>query len=104
VVAIGVLPHRDERMIQLQRWSDEIIARRGDAEERSVLHRFAVWHVIRRLRGRICDADATHGQVVVGIVMGLPLLLHLGSTMRCGEAKTIGQNAEKIRAGVGDPQ
>ncbi|MBV8349642.1 MAG: hypothetical protein JOZ49_19590 [Mycolicibacterium sp.] len=64
LVAIGVLPHRDERMIQLQRWSAELIAGRGDAEERSLLHRSAVWHVIRRLRGRIGDADATHRQVV----------------------------------------
>jgi hypothetical protein len=64
LVAIGVLPHRDERMIQLQRWSAELIAGRGDAEDRSVLHRYAVWHVIRRLRGRIGDGNASHGQVV----------------------------------------
>jgi hypothetical protein len=64
LVAIGALPHRDERMIQLQRWTAELIAERPDADERSVLHRYAIWHVIRRLRGRIGDADTTYGQAV----------------------------------------
>lgn len=63
LVAIGTLPHRDERMMQLQRWTAELIACRADADERALLHRYAAWHVIRRLRGRIGDADTTYGQV-----------------------------------------
>jgi hypothetical protein len=87
LVAIGVLPHRDERMIQLQRSSAELIAGRGDAEERSVLHRCAVWHVIRRLRSRIGDGNATHGQVVAarqnikGAVALLDWLATIGLTL-----------------------
>jgi len=64
LVAIGTLPHRDEQMIRLQRWTTDLIAARTDAEERSLLHRYAVWHVIRRLRSRLGDADTTYGQSV----------------------------------------
>ncbi|WP_084270554.1 hypothetical protein [Mycobacterium avium] len=62
LVAIGTLPHRDEQLLRLQRWTAELVAMRTDPEERSVLHRYAVWHVIRRLRSRIGDGDTTYGQ------------------------------------------
>ncbi len=62
LVAIGTLPHRDEQMLRLQRWTAELITSRTDPEERSLLHRYAVWHVIRRLRSRIGDGDTTYGQ------------------------------------------
>jgi hypothetical protein len=39
-------------MIQLQRWTAELIACRVDADERNLLHRNAIWHVIRRRRCR----------------------------------------------------
>jgi hypothetical protein len=29
-----------------------------------MLHRYATWHVLRRLRGRLADADTTHDQTV----------------------------------------
>jgi len=64
LVAIGTLPHRDEQMIRLQRWTTDLIAARADAEERNLLHRYAVWHVIRRLRSRLGAADTTYGQAV----------------------------------------
>jgi hypothetical protein len=64
LVAIGTLPHRDEQMIRLQRWTADLIVARADAEERNLLHRYAVWHVIRRLRSRLGDADTTYGQAV----------------------------------------
>lgn len=64
LVAIGTLPHRDEQMIRLQRWAADLIAARADTEERNLLHRYAVWHVIRRLRSRLGDADTTYGQAV----------------------------------------
>jgi hypothetical protein len=38
------------------------------------------------------------GGTFVWIFMALPLTLAFESTLRCGEAKIIGQNAEKIRA------
>jgi hypothetical protein len=62
LVAIGTLAHRDEQMLRLQRWTAELIATRPDPEERNLLQRYAVWHVIRRLRGRVGDADTTYGQ------------------------------------------
>jgi hypothetical protein len=62
LVAIGTLPHRDEQLLRLQRWTAELVAQRTDPDERSLLHRYAVWHVIRRLRGRIVDGDTTYGQ------------------------------------------
>lgn len=64
LVAIGTLPHRDEQMIRLQRWAGDLIAARADTDERNLLHRYSVWHVIRRLRSRLGDADTTYGQAV----------------------------------------
>ncbi|HEY3034447.1 MAG TPA: hypothetical protein VGJ54_07295, partial [Streptosporangiaceae bacterium] len=64
LVAIGSLPRRDEHMARLQRWTTRTITERADAEQRQLLHRYAVWHVIRRLRGRLRDAETTHEQVV----------------------------------------
>jgi hypothetical protein len=62
LVAIGTLPHRDEQMLRLQRWAAELVAARPDSEERHLLHRYAVWHVIRRLRARIGGGVTTYGQ------------------------------------------
>ncbi len=64
LVAIGTLPHRDEHMVRLERWTTRIIADRPDADERKLLHRYAVWHVIRRLRGRLAGTNTTHEQAV----------------------------------------
>jgi hypothetical protein len=64
LVAIGSLPRRDEHMARLQRWTTRTIAERADVEQRQLLDRYAVWHVIRRLRGRLRDAETTHEQVV----------------------------------------
>ena len=50
-------------MIRLQRWTADLVAARADSEERNLLNRYAVWHVIRRLRRR-GDADTTYGQAV----------------------------------------
>jgi hypothetical protein len=64
LVAIGSLPRRDEYMARLRRWTTRTVAERTDPEQRQLLHRYAVWHVIRRLRGRLGDAETTHEQVV----------------------------------------
>lgn len=62
LVAIGSLPPRDEHMARLEQWITRIVAERPDAEERKLLHRYATWHVVRRLRGRLRGADTTRGQ------------------------------------------
>ena len=64
LVAIGTLPYRDEQMARLHRWTADFVAARADAEERNLLHRYAVWHVIRRLRVRLGGAATTYGQAV----------------------------------------
>jgi len=64
LVATGALPTRDEQMARLERWITATIAQRDDTEERQLLHRYAVWHVLRRLRRRIREAGTTYGQVV----------------------------------------
>lgn len=65
LVAIGTLPHRDEHMARLERWIADAVAARPDTDERELLHRYAVWHVTRRLRGRLAGADATRNQAAV---------------------------------------
>jgi hypothetical protein len=64
LVAIGTLPPRDEQMTRLNHWIACAIGGRPDPGQQQLLHRYAVWHVVRRLRGRLRGTDATHGQVV----------------------------------------
>ena len=59
LVATGALPPRDEQLIRLEHWTAQIIAGRPDSGEQQLLHRYAVWHVIRRLRRRLNGAHAT---------------------------------------------
>lgn len=46
----------------LARRVSQVIAERSDPDERQMLHRYAVWHVIRRLRSRPNGADTTRSQ------------------------------------------
>jgi len=64
LVATAALPSRDEHLVRLERWITHAVAERTDPDARKVLHRYAVWHVVRRLRGRLRDTDATHDQAV----------------------------------------
>jgi len=64
LVDIGTLPPRDEQMTRLNHWIGCVIGERPDPGQQQLLHRYAVWHVIRRLRGRLGGTHATHGQVV----------------------------------------
>jgi len=59
LVAVGALPHRDEQMIRLERWIGRVIAQRPDTEQREPAdNRYALWHVVHRLR-RLPDTHAT---------------------------------------------
>ena len=64
LVAIGTLPERDEQMSRLERWTAWVIAECPDPGQQQLLHRYAVWHVTRRLRARLGGSHATHNQVV----------------------------------------
>ncbi len=62
LVAIGTLPGRDEQMVRIQRWITATIAGRTDPEEQKLLHRYATWHVLRRLRHRLGGSTTTYNQ------------------------------------------
>ena len=56
LVATGTLPPRDEQMTRLERWIAQAIAGRPDPGQQQLLHRYAIWHVVRRLRARLGGA------------------------------------------------
>jgi hypothetical protein len=64
LVAIGTLPARDEQLTRLQRWITDTIDTRTNPDEQQLLRRYAIWHVLRRLRGRLNGADTTHHQFI----------------------------------------
>lgn len=64
LVATGALPHRDEHLVRLEQWITATVAGRADPEQRALLHRYAIWHALHRLRRRNNGAHATDGQRV----------------------------------------
>jgi hypothetical protein len=64
LVATGALPARDELLGRLEAWIACTIDRE-DPEERQVLQRYALWHLLRRLRRRTNNTLVTAAQVVV---------------------------------------
>jgi hypothetical protein len=64
LVATRTLPTRDEHLARLERWTARTLAERGDPGQRQLLHRYAVWHLLRRLRQRNNTRYATHAQAV----------------------------------------
>ena len=64
LVATGTLPPRDEHLARLDRWVARILAERDDPGQRQLLHRYAVWHLLRRLRQRNNGRYATYSQLV----------------------------------------
>ena len=53
LVATGTLPPRDEQLTRLERWiTDHRRAAAATPASSQLLHRYAIWHVLRRLRGR----------------------------------------------------
>jgi hypothetical protein len=61
LVATGALPPRDEHLIRFEHWITATIA---EHREQQLLHRYAVWHSLRRLRQRNNGKHATYGQIV----------------------------------------
>jgi hypothetical protein len=52
LVGVGALPERDEYMVRLERFLTGLLSSQPDPEHRKVLHRYTVWHLLRRLRRR----------------------------------------------------
>ncbi|MEU5105199.1 site-specific integrase [Streptomyces sp. NPDC021354] len=62
LVATGALTTRDERLVALEKWINETVQARTDLTARRILHGYAVWHHLRRLRRRIGDQHTTQLQ------------------------------------------
>jgi hypothetical protein len=62
LVASGALPARDEHLTRLERWIRQAVATRPDAGQKQLMHSYAVWHVLRRLRQRLRGTPATCNQ------------------------------------------
>ncbi|SCF87726.1 hypothetical protein [Streptomyces sp. Ncost-T10-10d] len=63
LVATGVLPQRDEQMVRLERHVKDLVASHTTVEGRKILHRYATWHLLRRLRRRSRGKEITHYQL-----------------------------------------
>jgi hypothetical protein len=63
LVATGTLP-RDEHLARLERWIARTLAERGDPGQRQLLYRYAVWHLLRRLRQRTNNTAMASPQAV----------------------------------------
>jgi len=44
-------------------WITRTLAGRSDPEEQQLLQRYAIWHVLRRLRRRLGDTTTTYSQI-----------------------------------------
>jgi len=56
LVAVGALPERDEELVRLERFLTGFLASQPDRDRSKILHRYTIWHLLRRLRAR------NHGQ------------------------------------------
>ncbi|MFI5067375.1 MAG: hypothetical protein ACHP9Z_25800 [Streptosporangiales bacterium] len=63
LVTAGALPARDECLTVLERWISQAVAGHADPGHRRVLRGYAVWHHLRRLRGRLDGRPASRQQV-----------------------------------------
>jgi hypothetical protein len=64
LVATGALPPRDEQLDQLERWISSTINGHDDPDEQQMLRRYALWHLMRRLRRRTNGTETTDSQTV----------------------------------------
>ncbi len=76
LVATGTLPPRDEQMARLEHFVSDVLATRADPDQRQILRRYAIWHLLRRLRRRnngqpatIQQYDVVHQQVRAAVAL-----------------------------------
>ena len=65
LVATGALEARDEHMVRLEAWVTAAIGTRTDPDERYLLKRYAVWHLMRRLRRQHKAEPTTYNQATL---------------------------------------
>lgn len=64
LVAVGALPERDEELIRLEHSLTDFLAGQRDPARCKLLHRYLVWHLLRRLRARNNGSPVTRQQVL----------------------------------------
>jgi hypothetical protein len=76
LVAGGILPARDERLAELERWVTQKTGQIGDPAERRAVRSFATWHHLRRLRGESArhhitaeQADYVHNEIRAAVIL-----------------------------------
>ena len=62
LVAVGALPGRDEEMTRLEAFLAGLIESQPGTERRRLLHRYLIWHLVRRLRSRNDGRPVTRQQ------------------------------------------
>jgi hypothetical protein len=62
LIGVGALPERDEHMARLERFLADRLASQNDLDRRALLHRYAIWHLTRRLRQRSGSTPITAQQ------------------------------------------
>jgi hypothetical protein len=64
LVTAGALPERDEELIRLERFLTGFLACQQDRNRREILHRYTIWHLLRRLRARNNGRPTSRQQVL----------------------------------------
>ncbi|MER5540414.1 hypothetical protein [Streptomyces mirabilis] len=65
LVAMGTLPKRDEQMVRLEWHVKDLVTSRATTGGRKIPHRYATWHLLRRLRRRGRGREITYDQLTV---------------------------------------
>lgn len=65
LVAVGALPARDEEMTRLEAFLCELLDTQADPERRRLLHRYLIWHLVRRMRSRNNGNPVTRQQALL---------------------------------------
>ena len=65
LVATGALPWRDEEMTRLEAFLHGLLDYQADPERRRLLHRYLIWHLVRRTRSRNNGKPATRQQALL---------------------------------------
>lgn len=64
LVAVGALPERDEELVRLEQALTDFLAAQQDPNRRSILHRYLIWNLLRRLRTRNHERRTTRQQAL----------------------------------------
>jgi hypothetical protein len=62
LIAVGGLPERDELMVRLEAFLNRLLAAQPDSQRRKLLHRYLIWHLLRRTRNRNNGRPTTQQQ------------------------------------------